>query len=66
MHEQVMYWAVGSHKLYAYFNITSSFLSTELIVLSDDLFQLAPELIIHVFHASYLQQSCLQSCTAWL
>lgn len=51
-----------SHILCAYFNVASCFLSTELIVLTDDLLQLAPELGVYVFHASYLQQSCLQSC----
>ena len=61
MHVQNMHWIVGGHMLCAYFTVTSSFLSTELIALNDDLFQLAPELGIHVFHASYLQQRCLQS-----
>lgn len=65
-----MHWAVWlpvlkvSHILCAYFNVASSFLSTELVVLTDDLLQLAPELGVYVFHASDLQQSCLQSCKA--
>ena len=57
---------VGSQMLCAYLNVRSSFFSTELIALTDDLFQLAPELSIHVFHATYLQQSCLQPCTAFV
>ena len=62
----VMQKALGNYILCAYFNVSSSFFSTELIALTDDFFQLAPELSIHVFHASYLQQSCLQPCTARL
>lgn len=58
--------AAGDHMLCAYFDVRSSFFSTELIALADDFFQLAPELSIHIFHTSYLQQSCLQPCTARL